>query len=192
MKTKMLILTLAAGITSSAMAAKTPDNPRPWTQEPDSFMGLRFDQKIDAVMPTCPPGTVLSKTMCHDSPYASLYPVRGGPEIGFGYSLSAFSSDTGVESFYLSTHSDNYPKLVALFTKKYGAPTQSSSEPVKTKGGASFTNETLMWSGKKVSIMIQKLAGDINTSAATINDIAATRKKATEREAKESSNASKL
>ena len=192
MKAKILIFLFAACMGSSVMAAKKPATPAPWTQEPDSFMGMRFDQKVDVELPVCPRGTVLSKTLCHEPPYTNLYTVRGGPEIGFGYSLSVFSSGSGVESFYLTTNSDNFSKLVTLFTNKYGAPTQSSSEPVKTKAGASFTNETLTWSGKKVQITIDKLAGDINTSAATISDIAATQKKAAERAAKASSNANKL
>ncbi|MDQ3203920.1 MAG: hypothetical protein M3Q94_17430, partial [Pseudomonadota bacterium] len=163
-----------------------------WNKEPDSFMGLRFDQKVDAAMPVCPRGTVISKQLCHEPPYTNLYTVRGGPEIGFGYSLSVFAGGPGVESFYLTTNSDNFSKMAALFTSKYGAPMDSSSEIVKTKAGASFTNETLSWQGRKVSITLQKFAGDINTSAATISDLATTAQKAAEREAKANSNASKL
>ncbi|NWB73934.1 hypothetical protein HX805_15855 [Pseudomonas sp. G5001] len=192
MNAKILIFLFAACLTSSAIAAKKPSTPTLWAQEPDSFMGLRFDQKVDATVPACPRGTILSKTMCHEPPYTNLYTVRGGPEIGFGYSLAVFASPSGVESFYLTTNSDNFSKLVTLFTNKYGTPTQILNEPVKTKAGASFTNETLTWSGKKVEITIEKLAGDINTSAATISDIAATQRKAAEREAKASSNANKL
>ncbi|WP_205966187.1 hypothetical protein, partial [Pseudomonas viridiflava] len=75
---------------------------------------------------------------------------------------------------------------------KYGPATQLTSEPVKTKSGSSFSNETLFWSGKKVSITIQKYAGDINTTAATVSDLAAAEKRAAERDAKSSSNAGKL
>lgn len=191
MKSALTLILFSALAISPAFAAKKPAA-QTWTKEPDSFMGLRFDQKVDAALPLCPRGTVISKQMCHDAPYTNLYSVRGGPEIGFGYTLSVFSGGHGVESFYLTTNSDNFSKLADLFTSKYGAPMDSSSETVKTKAGASFTNETLSWRGKKVSITLQKFSGDINTSAATISDIDAAAKKAAERESKASSNANKL
>jgi len=191
MKSICAFILLSAVIATPVLAAKKPAETR-WAKEPDSFMGLRFDQKVDAALPACPPGVGIQKQMCHEPPYTNLYTVRGGPPVGFGYSLSVFAGGAGVESFYLTTNSDNFSQLAALFTTKYGAPLSSTSEIVKTKGGASFTNETLSWRGSKVSITIQKFAGDINTSAATISDIAATEKKAAEREAKTNSAASKL
>ncbi|RON88458.1 hypothetical protein [Pseudomonas fluorescens] len=191
MKSVLAFILLSAVVAAPALAAKKPAATT-WTQEPDSFMGLRFDQKVDVALPACPRGVGIHKQMCHEPPYTNLYTVNGGPSVGFGYSLSVFAGGSGVESFYLSTNSDNFSQLAELFTTKYGTPQSSTSEVVKTKGGASFTNETLSWRGSKVSITLQKFAGDINTSAATISDIAATLKKAEEREAKTNSAASKL
>jgi hypothetical protein len=39
---------------------------------------------------------------------------------------------------------------------------------VKTKGGASFTNDTLVWDGVKIKIILERLSSDINTFGASI------------------------
>ncbi|KWS33162.1 hypothetical protein [Pseudomonas syringae] len=192
MKFKLLPILAIALLASGPLNAAPAGKAKAWDREPDSFMGLRFDKKIDAALPQCPPRTVVSKTMCYEPPYTNLYTVKGGPEIGIGYGLSAFAGGLGVETFYLTTNSDNFSALVELFTNKYGPPTRRTSEPVKTKSGSSFSNETLFWSGKKVSIVIQKYAGDINTTAATVSDLAAAEKRSAERDAKSSTNAGKL
>ncbi|WP_163830639.1 hypothetical protein [Pseudomonas viridiflava] len=192
MKPGFLPLLAVVFLVSGPLHAAPASKPKAWDREPDSFMGLRFDKKIDAALPQCPAKTVISKTMCHEPPYTNLYTIKGGPEIGIGYGLAAFAGGPGVEAFYLTTSSENFPALVELFTNKYGPATQLTSEPVKTKSGSSFSNETLFWSGKKVSITIRKYAGDINTTAATVSDLAAAEKRAAERDAKSSSNAGKL
>ncbi len=168
-------ITLAALIFSGyTLAAPKAVPTKPWTQEPDSFMGIRFDQKLEYSLPQCPAGYEPPKSMCRSAPYQGLYTINGTPSIGLigGYGLSAMAKTGPVDSFYLTTQVDDFPRLTQIFITKYGQPTTRATEVVKTKGGAEFTNESLQWLGKKVEITLQKYDGDINTSSAALRTTA--------------------
>lgn len=191
-------LHMAAAITISmccigASSAATPPKPQPkvWQQEPDSFMGLRFDQKVDQVLPLCP-SSGISPKMCHDEPYNNSFRIRSGPSLGFGYGLHAEAGGQGVDSFYMTANSEDYASLAQLITSKYGPPKERKADPVKTKGGAEFNNETLLWKGVKVMIFVQKYSGDINTSAVSIKTIEAFDRQTAERQKKALDSADKL
>lgn len=153
-----------------ALAAPKPTESKPWAQEPDSFMGISFDQKLEYSLPQCPAGYELPERMCRENPYQGLYSIKGTPSIGLdsGYQLSVMAKTGPVDSFYLTTQAEDFPKLVQIFITKYGQPTHRSSDVVKTKGGAEFTNESLRWRGKKIDITLEKYDGDINTSSAAL------------------------
>ncbi|MBD9585793.1 hypothetical protein IB254_01875 [Pseudomonas sp. PDM03] len=174
MKSKIAFFLLASCIAASAVAAKKTSEPTPWTQEPDSFMGVSFDQKLVYSIPECPSGYEIPKSMCRDAPYQGLYTIKGTPSIGLigGYGLSAMAKTGPVDSFYLTTQTEDFSRLVQVFITKYGQPTKRTSETIKTKGGAEFNNEQLQWLGKKVEITLQKYDGDINTSSASLRTIA--------------------
>jgi len=172
MKSKMAIFLLGACMATSAVAAKKAAEPASWAQEPDSFMGVKFDQKFVYSVPECPAGYEIPKDMCRGTPYQGLYSTKGAPSIGIGYGLSVMAKNGPVDYFYLTTNSENYLQLVQLFITKYGQPTKRTTESVKTKGGASFTNENLRWQGKKIEIAIEKYSDDINTSSATLRTLA--------------------
>jgi hypothetical protein len=174
MKSKIAFFLIASCLAASAVAAKKTGEPTPWTQEPDSFMGISFDKKLVYSIPECPSGYQPPKEMCHDAPYQGLYTIKGTPSIGLigGYGLSAMAKTGAVDSFYLTTQSEDFPRLVQIFITKYGQPTKRTTEIIKTKGGAEFTNEELQWLGKKVEITLNKYDGDIDTSAASLRTVA--------------------
>ncbi|HHW1707561.1 hypothetical protein FA195_16610 [Pseudomonas aeruginosa] len=168
-------LALAALIFSGyALAAPKNAAIKPWIQEPDSFMGINFDQRLEHSLPQCPSGYEPPKSMCRGAPYQGLYTIEGTPSIGLigGYGLSAMAKTGPVDWFYLTAQVDDFPRLTQIFITKYGQPTTRSTETVKTKGGAEFTNENLQWVGKKVEITLLKYDGDINTSSATLRTVA--------------------
>lgn len=179
-------------IAGSAIAAPKNSSPKPWAQEPDSFMGISFDQKLVYSLPQCPAGYDLPTAPCRGEPYQGLYTIKGTPAIGLGYSLSAMAKTGPVDYFYLTTHSDDFLRLEQLFISKYGQPSKRSTEVVKTKVGAEFTNERLHWIGKKVEILLQKYDGDIDTSSASLNSRAATQRSVIEGGQKIQDAASKL
>lgn len=174
MKAKVAIFLLASCVVGAAVAAKKQAEPAPWTQEPDSFMGISFDKKLEYSLPQCPSGYEPPKQMCRGEPYQGLYRIDGMPSIGLigGFGLSAMAKTGPVDSFYLTTTTEDFPRLVQIFITKYGQPTKRTTETVKTKGGGEFTNEYLQWQGKKIEITLQKYDGDINTSSASLRTIA--------------------
>jgi hypothetical protein len=137
-------------------------------------MGISFDKKLEYSLPQCPAGYEPPKEMCRDAPYQGLYRIDGMPSIGLfgGFGLSAMAKTGPVDSFYLTTTPEDFPRLVQIFTTKYGQPMKRTTEVVKTKGGGEFTNEYLQWQGKKIEITLQKYDGDINTSSASLRTIA--------------------
>ena len=191
MRSKLLMLVLVGITAGPAFAAKKPVAPAQWEQEPDSFMGMRFDKKVDDVLPLCPSNGI-SETMCHDKPYQNSFLIRRGPPLDFGYGLTVFAGGDGIESFYMTAKSEDYASLSHLLISKYGAPTERWTEVVKTKGGAEFNDETLAWQGKKVVIFAHKYSGDINTSTVSIKTLVAAQRQAAEIERKTKEGASKL
>ncbi|MFJ3486557.1 hypothetical protein ACIPL1_24605 [Pseudomonas sp. NPDC090202] len=172
-------------------ATPTKSAPKVWQQEPDSFMGLRFDQKVDQVLPLCTRGN-MTRTMCHDEPYYNTFRIRSGPSIGSGYGLHADAGGQGIESFYLTANSEDYVSLSQLLISKYGPPTERTAKVVKTKAGAEFNNETLLWKGSKVIIFAQKYSGDIDSSAVSITTVEASERQSAEMQRKAQEAVNKL
>lgn len=192
MKSKIALFFLAACLAGPVVAAKKTPEPTPWTREPDSFMGVRFDKKLEYSLPACPKTYEARGEMCREEPYQTYYRIQHGPEIGVGYQLGIMASNSVVDSFYLTTNPDRFEDLVTIFIKKYGEPSQRIPQTVKTKGGAEFKDELLLWKGKAVTIVIKKYDGDINTASASLQSNASTERKAQEKNSGAASGASKL
>lgn len=192
MKSKIALFFFAACVAAPALAAKKAPEPGPWTREPDSFMGISFNKNLESSLPACPKIYAATGTMCREAPYQTYYRIQHGPEIGVGYQLGIMASNSAVDSFYLTTNPDRFEDLVNIFIKKYGEPSQRIPQTVKTKGGAEFQNELLLWKGKAVTIVITKYDGDINTTSASLQSNASTERKAQEKNSGATSGASKL
>jgi hypothetical protein len=194
MKSKMAIFLLGACLATSAVAAKKAAEPAVWTLEPDSFMGIKLSSNLIYDVKQCPAGYEPPKEMCYQKPYGDLYILNGLPSIGLigGYQLSAKVKDSAVQYLYLTASSDDFPRLSQVLITKYGKPTRSESEPVKTKAGATFTNEKLSWSGPKVLIVLSKYSDDINTSSVSVTNRDVSMKALSDEKKKISDAASKL
>lgn len=163
----ILAVILASG---SAFAAKPAA--KAWAQEPTSFLGLAFESSSIMALPQCTPGVIgfQQTQLCREKPYGNLYTIEGKPSIGlrYNYHLSAGLSGNQVEYFMLTGNTEDFEKAAELFTEKYGKPTSRTAPAVKTKAGASFVNDTLIWDGARVSITLERFSTDINTFSATV------------------------
>lgn len=193
MRVITLVAIAALAITASAHSAekKPAAPPKVWTQEPDSFMGVSFNKKLEYSLPLCPAG-YQSGPMCRDEPFQTYYNIKNGPSIGIGYHLGAMASGNSVDSFYLTASPEEFGQLVDIFVKKYGPPSQRISNIVKTKAGGEFTDEILSWKGKTMSMLIKKYDGDIETSSATIETNASIERSAQKKTQSADGGASKL
>jgi hypothetical protein len=173
MKAKLAIFLLVSCIAGTVVAAKKPAEPARWSQEPSSFLGLSFDSNSVLSLPQCAPGVIgfQQKQLCRETPYAgSYYTIEGKPAIGltYNYHFAAKLQGSQVEYFSMSGNTNDFEKVSRLFTEKYGQPSSVVAPAVKTKGGASFTNDTLVWDGVKIKIILERLSSDINTFGASI------------------------
>ncbi|AHC65162.1 hypothetical protein [Pseudomonas aeruginosa] len=168
MKSAVILAAILASC--SAFAAKPAT--KAWTQEPSSFLGLTFESSSVMALPQCAPGVIgfQQTRLCREKPYGNLYTIEGKPSIGlrYNYHLSAKLNEGQVEYFMLTGHTDDFDKVTELFTEKYGKPTSRAAPSVKTKAGASFVNDTLVWDGARVSITLERFSTDINTFGAIV------------------------
>jgi hypothetical protein len=190
--TTTLVLTgLMLSVTSVACAAEpqptkakaqTAASPRTWSQEPDAFIGIKFDSEFPGAVPACPIQNDRLKTvdfdairqngaLCVSAMFDSkdLYSVYGMPNAGFPFALSAFTYGGLVGGFLLTTNGENYAALKAVATTRYGQPTSSEIVEVSTRRGEKFKSERLQWRGAQVDILIDQMSGDINISSLHLN-----------------------
>ncbi|MCQ3001429.1 hypothetical protein NLO98_16895 [Pseudomonas syringae] len=197
MVSKLIVLALAGCVATSSLAAKKNAEPVAWLQEPTSFMGVNLSGDVVYDIPECPqlsPGKE-PQTLCREKSYtANYYGISGLPKIGldYFYTLSTKLLERKIQYLYLSGNTRDFDKVKALFITKYGKPTTSIVQPVKTKAGASFGNDVLTWTGQRVTISLSRYSDDINSFGAAIsnNDVAAAA--ARKRESSVNSAASKL
>lgn len=188
---------LAAILASGPTLAASKPIIKTWPQEPSSFLGLSFDSASVLSLPQCSPGVIgfQQKQLCRETPYASsYYTIEGKPSIGLAYNYHFAAKLYGdqVEYFALSGNTNDFEKVSELFMEKYGQPSSRLAPSVKTKGGASFTNDTLVWDGSKVKITLERLSSDINTFGATIMNKPAAESAARSAQEKTKADASKL
>jgi hypothetical protein len=70
----------------------------------------------------------------------------------------------------LSFASAAFDKLRDIFTIRYGPPTESHTEPIRTKSGSSFENSVSVWVGQKVTVRLQQFSETIDGGSALIID----------------------
>lgn len=197
MKSKIAFFLLASLVAGSAFAAKKPAEPPPWNQEPDSFMGVKLNGDIVYDLPECPrlsPGQEPT-SLCRDKAYtADYYEIKGLPKLGLSYfySLNTMLSDRRIEYLYLSGNTRDFDKVKALFISKYGQPSTSTVQAVKTQAGATFENDILIWKGRRVTISLNRYSDDINTFGASVSNNEVAASVAMKKAAKANEAASKL
>lgn len=70
---------------------------------------------------------------------------------------------------HLNFHPSEYEIMEETFTERYGSPTKTTEEPIKTRGGLEMTNRTAFWVGRRVIIRITRYWGSIDLSKATLS-----------------------
>lgn len=196
MKSIISAVIISMSICGAAQAAAKKPVEKNWSQEPTSFMGINFKSNVSDSVPACTQAFAhLEQSICYMSPPMSgLFMFMGTPGLGLQYTNKLFAqvTDGEVEYFLMETKSSEFNELSRVLITKYGEPAQRAKSKVKTKAGAEFDNETLIWKGKLVSITLEKYGSDINTSTTTLTNNALVAKSAVESERKRNAAASKL
>lgn len=76
--------------------------------------------------------------------------------------------DNHFESVELKFVSHSYVGLFKAFSAKYGEPDAVENSVVKNRMGAEFENQTAIWRGKQIGIIMRKLAAKIDEGDAHI------------------------
>ncbi|EIK64006.1 hypothetical protein [Pseudomonas lactis] len=189
LSTALAILCLA----TSAYGAKKNAEPTPWVQEPTTFLGIKFDEKLIYQMKQCPADYSVPPEICYQRPFQGYYPLFAVPSLGLhGYTAGVLTYDSLIREIVLNTKKDDYDAVVALLTQKYGRPQSQKTEMVKTKVGATFQNEKSYWEGKKVQIILSKYSDNIDTSSISVINKSVAVEALRDEHGKVNENASKL
>lgn len=199
-----LIASVAGLILTGAVFVAHAAPPKAWKEEPTAFLGIGLDTNFPGGMQECPTrgagglryvdpfdGARMATT-CVGPAFQNMYQIYGSPKLGFGYELNAFTYDGKAGLFLLTSNVANYAAMKELLIARYGAPSKKQSLSVTTKGGGKFTSEQLTWSGKKVSIVLDQLSSDINTSSISVKSTSYAESQQKQAGDKARANASKL
>ena len=165
------ITLLAFAAAAHAQIAKTQRaKTLPWAKEPELVFGLRLGERFDhdALKPcggVTADGPPPKYSFCHlfgrSTPEAVQLLLSGFPVSAFkGGSLSL---EGGVASTLMLEGSHNdHSDIRAVLIERYGPPTVSMPGTVSNRMGASFSNETLIWTGKNVMLTLRERSGKVD------------------------------
>lgn len=193
MKAKLSTALAILCMATAAYGAKKNAEPTPWIQEPISFLGIKFDEKLIYQLKQCPADYSIPAETCYKTPFRNYYPLFAVPSLGLhGYTAGVFTHDSLVREVVLSTKIEDYDAVKAMLIQKYGHPKSQIKETVKTKVGAAFQNEKSYWEGQKIQIILSMYSDDIDTSSVSVINKVVAIKALQEERNKLSENASKL
>jgi hypothetical protein len=193
MKAKLSMALAILCMATAAYGAKKNADPAPWVQEPVSFLGIKFDDKLIYQLKQCPTDYSVPAEICYQPPFKNYYRLFAVPSLGLhGYTAAVLTHDSLIREIVLSTKVNDYDAVKSMLTQKYGRPTNQITETVKTKIGATFQNEKSYWEGQRVLIIFSKYGDDIDTSSVSVINKAIATKALQDEQGKLSENASKL
>jgi hypothetical protein len=157
------IVVLAIGLCSAVAAtAQVAKDPLAWAKEPDGFRGVKFNATKAEAASIVAFDSACSKVFGHEEEICSSTFQLG--EIGAVKTGIGFVDDRLVYVSAPQISAVDYPSLKEIFVERYGIPTFSKRERLQTDSGATFQNETLLWEGKAVRMILIRFAGSIEHS----------------------------
>jgi hypothetical protein len=130
--------------------------------EPDHFMGIKFFSDLTKSLPECKKETIGSyrSYKTYDASQGICWEDRGG-SYAIRYTdvfseVRAYMVERKLAFLALDFHWEMYPQTLAIFIERYGQPTRVLNETWTNRLGAKFPNQTALWQGKRVSIMLRR------------------------------------
>lgn len=161
----MLKLVLAGIlIPSCTLAADAGQTNISWPQEPTSFMGVDLHGDFLNDVDECPSDVSRPDTLCRvstETPDQYLILGSDSRRVLLGYQLIAQLSNGRVDKLVFTGPANSSALVAEMLRTDFGPPSQSKTNLVKTKSGATFDNEVLGWTGEKLSIESQRNNEDL-------------------------------
>ena len=154
----------------AVVASSAQDRTATWSQEPDSFRGLKFGSSEAEEKHNF--GGV---GRCIDVPgelrIGEVGPRGCGTQFTIGdTSVNGFlrlANDKFVQGMF-KFDSKEFEKVRDTFIERYGRPQVTSNSEVKNRMGATFTNQQLRWHGQLVQITLAKYTDQLTESMLVI------------------------
>jgi hypothetical protein len=132
--------------------------------EPDSFHGIKFWRPLTETVKECKKQKIGgitsyeiyddSRGICWQSPSSyGDYEIRYVPEFSH---VGARLIDGKLAFLNLDFHWELYPRTVAIFKERYGAPTKIITETWTSQLGRSVPNQVILWEGRRLSITLRQ------------------------------------
>lgn len=143
-----------------------------WREEPNSFAGIHFYEKID--FPICPLSIrwkemvasdpnlvaclVLNPTGSQDlngNPTTQVTLARDVSPLGPIHLIANTENEiVGIKSYFIS---ERYVRLLAIFTERYGPPHIKRQTKLQSNAGAVFEGAAVEWHGQNFDIKLESL-----------------------------------
>jgi len=185
--TTLLLSMLAsfAPAQSSTTTTRKPPVAALWKQEPNGFRGFTFGSSrsdlgftseqewindVSATSSRVVSDTTSSRDHCLGEYLGAERCNRIEDPVGdVGVSFTYYFRDNKLVDISGDFNSENYEALRDILIAAYGKPHQSQHTVERTAIGATFRNETLFWSGKRVNVLISKYMGNIEDGGFSIS-----------------------
>lgn len=178
---------------ASTTEAATKGGDTGWPQQPTSFMGITLSEPLTRQINQCIAGSYPPK-LCYQEPYHGYYyDLSGLPEIGIlGYSVSVMTFESEIRQMSMDLDSDDYGTIKSMLLEKYGKPKLEGAGPVRTKVGATFQNEKLLWEGDRYLVVLMRYGETIDKSSVVVINKSVADKAKESKMKKQSENSSKI
>lgn len=168
-----------------------------WAKEPTTVMGVTMGAPLaESGVPECeksgggyaPYG---SGPFCYriDKYSPDYLELSNTPIMAAG---SATLSAGRVAMITLRVSRDRFEEMLVLLNERYGKPTSTATEQVKTRAGAQFNSRDVNWRGRTVSILATEMCGKITESCVLFSHDALLKEKSETRNEAVRKDASKL
>ncbi len=143
--------------------------------EPDNFAGLKFGQDLTKQMRPC--------RLVKDTEYGERCYVDGpadGIREGDSFTLRnvvdflrhdpearQLNGKLAMVSFTFNNRTGEDETVLAILTRRYGAPTEQRQEPWVSRAGVRTTNLNVTWEGKNVTIFFEERGSTIDQGHVT-------------------------
>ena len=135
-----------------------------WPQEPDGFQDLKFGNTQTEVK------TILKESVgqCYEQQRngGCQASTKIGDSLVF---LTMLFKDKSLSLISGEFPSSEFMTLKPLFLERYGTPTSDKMDTVTNRLGGKFENETLTWTGKNVSLTLERFHSSISKSNFTLS-----------------------
>ncbi len=104
----------------------------------------------------------------------------------------SLDEDEMPEALLLNGKHDDYQEIRRLLVERYGEPTTVTPGTASNRMGATFSNETVIWLGKRLMLTLQERANKVDRTAAIFEYLPRVEKQIKQRNEQRKSDASKM